>query len=139
MGAMSLIDRQNLAAAIIASGDLYRDDCACGLEYKHDSKAELDELVETILEVIEPFGAAGLRSLAFHANELAEEKEFIAAYGQDEEELNEFDKIALMAAVNRIGGDQKTYDRAADLVSAGLYTVMGICYLKTDKLRTLLI
>lgn len=139
MGAMSLIDRQNLAAKIISSGDLYRDDCDCGLEYKHDSKSDLIELIETALEVIAPFGAAGLRDLAIYANELAEEKEFIAAYGQDAEELSEFDKIALMAAVNRIGGDQQAYNRAADLVSSGLYTVLGICYLSTDKLRTLLI
>jgi len=142
MGAMSLVDRQNLAAKIIESGDLYRDDCDCGLEYKHDSKAELDELVETILDVIAPFGAAGLRDLAFHATELAEEKEFISAYEQAskaEDWLSEFDKIALMAAVNRIGGDQKTYNRAVDLVAAGLYTVLGICYLSADRLKTLLI
>lgn len=138
MGSMSLIDRQDLAAKIISSGDLYRDDCDCGVEYKHDSKADLDELVETILEVIAPFGAAGLRYLASNANELAEEKEFIAAYGQEEDELSEFDKIALMAAVNLIGGDQQAYNRAADLVSVGLYTVKEICYLNTDKLRTLL-
>lgn len=139
MGSMSLIDRQDLAAKIIASGDLYRDDCDCGVEYKHDSKSDLDELVETILEVIAPFGAAGLRYLASCANEIAEEQEFIAAYGQASEELTEFDKIALMAAVNLIGGDQQAYNRAVDLVSVGLYTVKEICYLNTDKLRTLLV
>ncbi|WP_104961347.1 hypothetical protein [Pseudomonas sp. XWY-1] len=139
MGSMSLIDRQNLAAKIIASGDLYRDDCACGLEYNHDSKSDLIELIETALEVIAPFGAAGLRDLAIYANELAEEKEFIAAYGQDEEELSEFDKMALKIAVNRIGGDQQVYNKATDLIYAGLYTVNSICRLSTDNLRTLLL
>lgn len=138
MGAMSLVDRQNLAAKIIASGDLYRDDCDCAVEYKHDSKTDLDELVETILEVIAPFGAAGLRYLASSANEIAEEEEFIAAYGQDEEELSEFDKISLMAAVKRIGGDQQVYNKATDLIYVGLYTVNDIRRLSADKLRTLL-
>lgn len=86
MGVKISVNHQAIADALIKSGDLDRDDCACGLEYKHDRESELLGLIDLALNAIAIFGAAGLRDLAIHANELADEEEFRAAYEVAEKE-----------------------------------------------------
>ena len=146
MGAMSLIDRQNLAEKIIASGDLYPDGCSSEPGYKRKKEAAFTELTGIIYELIAPFGAAGLRDLAVYATEQAEEEEFRDAIDQMERErraaqdkFSDFDKLSLLIAVNRVDGGQRGYDKAADLVSAGRYTAREVCLLSTEQLRKLLV
>ena len=159
MGIKVSINHQAIAEAIIKSGDLHRDDCGCGLEYHHDEAQELQELIGISLDVIAIFGAAGLRELALHANELADEEEFRAAYEAAEKErlanelelkvradtqakaeaqLSEHDQLALMSAVGSIGGDVDAYDLAKTLVRRKVYTVAEIMRLSSVQLRHLL-
>lgn len=166
MGIKVSINHQAIADALIKSGDLHRDDCGCGLEYHHDEAQELQELIGISLDVIAIFGAAGLRDLAIHANELADEEEFRAAYEAAEKErlanelelkvradaqakaeaektlsgaqLSEFDQLALMSAVGSIGGDMEAYDLAKALVRRKVYTVAEIMRLSSVQLRHLL-
>lgn len=159
------IDSRKIAEALLKSGDLYNDDCACGLEYVHDKESELNELIGLALDTIAIFGAAGLRDLAIHANELADEEEFRAAYEVAEKErraveldievraklakagagkvlseaqLSEYDQLALMSAVGSIGGDLDAYDLAKALVIREVYTVPEIMRLSREQLRHLL-
>ena len=166
MKAGTSIDPRKIAEALLKSGDLYNDDCACGLEYMHDKESELNELIGLALDAIAIFGAAGLRDLAIHANELADEEEFRAAYEAAEKErladelelkvradaqakaeaektlsgaqLSEFDQLALMSAVGSIGGDMEAYDLAKALVRRKVYTVAEIMRLSSVQLRHLL-
>ena len=159
MKAGTSIDPRKIAEALLKSGDLYNDDCACGLEYMHDKESELNELIGLALDAIAIFGAAGLRDLAIHANELADEEEFRAAYEAAEKErlanelelkvradaqakaeaqLSEYDQLALMSAVGSVGGDLDAYDLAKALVSRRIYTVPEIMRLSREQLRHLL-
>ena len=166
MGIKISVNHQAIADALIKSGDLHREDCACGLEYKHDRESELNELIGLALDTVAIFGAAGLRDLAIHANELADEEEFRAAYEAAEKErldnelelkvradaqakaeaektlsgaqLSEFDQLALMSAVGSIGGDLDAYDLAKALVARKVYTVPEIMRLSSVQLRHLL-
>lgn len=159
MGIKVSINHQAIAEAIIKSGDLHREDCGCGLEYQHDRESELNELIGLALDTIAIFGAAGLRDLALHANELADEEDFRAAYEAAEKErlanelelkvradtqakaeaqLSEYDQLALMSAVGSVGGDLDAYDLAKALVSRRIYTVPEIMRLSREQLRHLL-
>jgi hypothetical protein len=141
------IDPRKIAEALLKSGDLFNDDCACGLEYMHDKESELNELIGLALDTIASFGAAGLRDLAIHANELADEEEFRAAAAQakaeaekavSEAQLSEYDQLALMSAVGSVGGDLDAYDMAKALVARKIYTVPEIMRLSREQLRHLL-
>lgn len=147
MGIKVSINHQAIAEAIIKSGDLHRDDCGCGLSYEHDGEQELQELIGITLDVIAIFGAAGLRELALHANELADEEEFRAAAAQAKAEaekamgvaqLSEYDQIALMNIVGSIGGDMDAYDLATTLVRRKVYSVAEMMRLSGAQLRHLL-
>ena len=147
MGIKVSINHQAIADALIKSGDLHRDDCGCGLEYHHDEAQELQELIGISLDVIAIFGAAGLRELALHANELADEEEFRAAAAQAKAEaekamgvaqLSEYDQIALMNIVGSIGGDMDAYDLATTLVRRKVYSVAEMMRLSGAQLRHLL-
>lgn len=166
MGIKISVNHQAIADALIKSGDLDRNDCACGLEYKHDRESELLGLINLALNTIAIFGAAGLRDLAIHANELADEEEFRAAYEVAEKErraaeldlkvradaqakaeaekalgeaqLSEYDQLALMGAVGSIGGDMDAYDLAKTLVRRKVYSVAEIMRLSSVQLRHLL-
>lgn len=164
MGIKISVNHQAIADALIKSGDLDRGDCGCGLEYKHDRESELLGLIDLALNTIAIFGAAGLRDLAIHANELADEEEFRAAYELAEKEkladdlkvradtqakaeaekasgeaqLSEYDQLALMGAVGSIGGDMDAYDLAKTLVRRKVYSVAEIMRLSSVQLRHLL-
>lgn len=147
MGIKISVNHQAIADALIKSGDLHREDCGCGLSYEHDEAQELQELIGITLDVIAIFGAAGLRELALHANELADEEEFRAAAAQakaeaekavSEAQLSEYDQLALMSAVGSVGGDLDAYDMAKALVARKIYTVPEIMRLSREQLRHLL-
>lgn len=147
MGIKVSINHQAIAEALIKSGDLHREDCGCGLSYEHDGEQELQELIGITLDVIAIFGAAGLRELALHANELADEEEFRAAAAQAKGEaekamgvaqLSEYDQIALMNIVGSIGGDMDAYDLATTLVRRKVYSVAEMMRLSRAQLRHLL-
>ena len=147
MGIKISVNHQAIADALIKSGDLHREDCGYGLSYEHDEAQELQELIGITLDVIAIFGAAGLRELALHANELADEEEFRAAVAQakaeaekalGEAQLSEYDQLALMGAVGSVGGDMDVYDLAKALVSRKVYTVPEIMRLSREQLRHLL-
>lgn len=147
MGIKVSINHHAIAEALIKSGDLHREDCGCGLSYEHDEAQELQELIGITLDVIAIFGAAGLRELALHANELADEEEFRAAAAQakaeaekavSEAQLSEYDQLALMSAVGSVGGDLDAYDMAKALVARKIYTVPEIMRLSREQLRHLL-
>lgn len=147
MGIKISVNHKAIADALIKSGDLHREDCGCELSYEHDGEQELQELIGITLDVIAIFGAAGLRELALHANELADEEEFRAAAAQAKAEaekamgvaqLSEYDQMALMSAVGRIGGGIDAYDLAKTLVRREVYSVAEIMRLSSVQLRHLL-
>lgn len=147
MGIKISVNHQAIADALIKSGDLHREDCGCGLSYEHDGEQELQELIGITLDVIAIFGAAGLRELALHANELADEEEFRAAAAQAKAEaekamgvaqLSEYDQLALMNIVGSIGGDMDAYDLATTLVRRKVYSVAEMMRLSGAQLRHLL-
>lgn len=142
-----VINVDKIASALIASGDLHKQDCACGLEHEHehDQAPKVEDLIGLALDAIAPFGVAGLRDLAYYATELANEEEFRQASIQYEEErraeqekFSDFDKLALLMAVRRVDGDMVSYHRAADLVSMERYTAREICLLSIETLSKLL-
>ena len=135
------INVDKIAGALIASGDLHKDDCVCGLKDEHDQAPKLEDLIVIALDAIAPFGAAGLRDLAYHATDFANEEEFRLAYNQaekerraEQEKFSDFDKLALLMAVRRVDGDMESYHRAADLVSLERYTAREICLLSIETL-----
>jgi hypothetical protein len=85
------------------SGDLNKDGCACGLEYEHDQAQEVEELIDLTLDVIEVFGAAGLRALINRAERRADELDIefrakLATAGEEKRlnqaKLSEFNQIS---------------------------------------------
>lgn len=149
MGIKVSINQQAIAEAIIKSGDLYREDCGCGLEYEHDEAQELHEVIDIALDVIEIYGEAGLRALVNQAERRADELDLkvraAAAQAKAEAEkalveaqLSEYDPLALMGAVGSIGGDMDAYDLAKTLVRRKVYSVAEIMRLSSVQLRHLL-
>jgi hypothetical protein len=141
------INQAKIAKALLDSGDLDRDNCNCGLEYDHDESQELQEIIDLTLDVIEVFGEAGLRALAHRAENRADELGIKIrarqATGESEKamgtaQLSEYDQIALLSAVGRIGGDMDAYDMAASLLRRGLYTAAEFYKLTTPQLKHLL-
>jgi hypothetical protein len=146
MNSPGAIDYNRIASTLLASGDLHKDDCACGMEHGHDCAPKLEEVVQIALDAIAPFGAAGLRDLAYYATDLANEEEFRQATIEEQkkrraeqEKFSEFDKLALLIAVGRVDGDILSYHRAADLVSFERYTSREICLLPLETLTKLLV
>lgn len=128
-------------------GDLHKNGCACGLEYEHDQAQELEELIDLTLDVIEVFGEVGLRALANQAEKRADELDIkvraklakeAEAKKMAQAKLTEFDQIALLSAVGRIGGDMDAYDLASGLLLSGAYTASELCRLSKAQLRELL-
>ncbi|MBT0622506.1 hypothetical protein KIH32_01200 [Pseudomonas fluorescens] len=141
------INHKQIARALMKSGDLHKDDCACGLEYENDQAQELDELIDLALDVIEVFGEAGLRALVNRAEGRADglDIQFRAKLAEEAEakilaqaKLSEFDQIALLSVVGRIGGDMGAYDLASGLLLRGAYTAGELCRLPKAQLRELL-
>ncbi|WP_422416810.1 hypothetical protein [Pseudomonas sp. GZD-222] len=147
MGIKVSINHQAIAGALIKSGDLYREDCGCGLEYAHDDAQELQEVIDIALDVIEVFGEAGLRALISRAEVRAGELEAQvrakqakaeAEKARGEAQLSEYDQLGLMSAVGSVGGDLDAYDMAKTLVARKIYTVPEIMRLSREQLRHLL-
>ncbi|WP_054889980.1 hypothetical protein [Pseudomonas sp. NBRC 111129] len=147
MGVKISVNHQAIANALIKSGDLHREDCGCGLPYEHDEAQELQELIDIALDVIEVFGEAGLRALSNRAERRADELdiEVRAKLAKAEAEkalgvaqMSEYDQLALMSAVGRVGGDLDAYDMAKALVARKVYTVPEIMRLSREQLRHLL-
>lgn len=147
MGIKVSINHQEIAEALIKSGDLHRDDCGCGLSYEHDEAQELQELIDITLDVIEVFGEAGLRALSNRAERRADELDIEvraklakaeAEQALGEAQLSEYDQLALMGAVGSIGGDMDAYDLAKTLVRRKVYSVAEIMRLSSVQLRHLL-
>lgn len=97
--------------------------------------------------MIEVFGEAGLRALINRAERHADELDLFvrAKLATDGEEkmlgqarLSEFDQIALLSVVGRIGGDMDAYDLASGLLLRGAYTASELCRLPKAQLRELL-
>ncbi|MCS4061711.1 hypothetical protein [Pseudomonas putida] len=147
MGSGNSINHQKIAEALIKSGDLYRDDCDCGLEYQHDDAQELQDLIDISLDVIDIFGAAGLRALINKAEVRVGEIEaqVRAKQAKAEEEkamseaiISEYDQIALLNIIGSIGGDMDAYDLAMALVRRKVYSVAEMMQLSRVQLRHLL-
>lgn len=140
------INHQKIAEAIIKSGDLHRDDCECGLEYQHDDAQELQDLIDISLDVIEVFGAAGLRALINKAEvRYVDIEKLRAKQAKAEEEkamseaiISEYDQIALLNIVGNVGGDMDAYDLATALVRRKVYSVAEMMQLSSVQLRHLL-
>lgn len=141
------INHERVAKALLDRGDLDRDNCSCGLEYDHDESQELHELIDLTLDVIEVFGEAGLRALANRAERRADELDLVvraklakaeAENAMATSQLSEYDQIALLSAVGRIGGDMDAYDLAGSLLRRGVYTAAEFYKLTTPQLKHLL-
>lgn len=140
------INVDQIARALIKSGDLDKE-CDCGLGYEHDDAVDVEDLIDIAIDSIGTYGEAGLRALINRATIEVEKinSEVRATQATEREErqmiqarLTDFDQIALLSAVGRIGGDMHEYDAAALLLLTGAYTASELCRLPSATLRELL-
>lgn len=140
------INVDQIARALIKSGDLDKE-YDCGLEYEHDDAVDVEDLIDIAIDSIGTYGEAGLRALINRATVEVEKisSEVRATQATESQErqmmqarLTDFDQIALLSAVGRIGGDMHEYDAAAVLLLTGAYTASELCRLPSATLRELL-
>ncbi|MNP59600.1 hypothetical protein D3C76_1546060 [compost metagenome] len=107
----------------------------------------MQDLIDISLDVIDIFGAAGLRALINKAEVRVGEIEaqVRAKQAKAEEEkamseaiISEYDQIALLNIIGSIGGDMDAYDLAMALVRRKVYSVAEMMQLSRVQLRHLL-